>query len=59
MIRKILREIIAIRKELMEIKNELQTINYNLKLGSKIQLDGKAIYQAVQKAIHDKQKGNP
>lgn len=59
MIRKFICEIAEIRKELTEIKKELQTINYNLKPVSKVQLDRKAISQAVLKAIHDKQKGNP
>ena len=55
MIRKILREITEIRKELAGIRKELQIINYNLKPVSKVQLDGKAICQAVQQAI-DKQE---
>lgn len=58
MIRKILHEITEIRKELAGIKKELQIINYNLKPGTEIKLDGRAICQAVQKAI-DKQEDNP
>lgn len=46
-------EIAEIRKELTEIKKELQTINYNLKPGPKVQLDRKAISQAVLKANRD------
>lgn len=53
MIKRIFHEITEIRKELAGIRKELQTINYNLKLRSEIRLDGKAISQAVLKAIRD------
>lgn len=48
---KILSQLIGIHEDLKEIKEKLQIIEDNLKPDSKI--DGKAIYQAVQKSIHD------
>ncbi len=48
---KILSQLIGIHEDLKEIKEKLQIIEDNLKPDSEI--DGKAIYQAVQKSIHD------
>jgi len=43
--------------ELREIRKELQAIRSSMESSSKIVLDGRTIFQAVQKSIRDTETG--